>query len=228
MSHDLRAPLRSLNGFSRILLEDYAPQLDAEGVEHLERIHRASIHMGELIDGLLNLSRLTRKELASKTVDLRSIVAARADALRIEEPGRDVEFILHSVPPVHGDPVLLETAVVNLLDNAWKFTRGRDRARIEVGVAESEDGPAFFVRDNGVGFDLAHADKLFGPFQRLHERGAFPGMGIGLATVQRVIRRHGGDVWAEGRPGEGASFYFTLPQVDRERFAVATRSESAS
>jgi light-regulated signal transduction histidine kinase (bacteriophytochrome) len=211
VSHDLRAPLRSIDGFSQILfLEDHAEELDEDGKDYLERVRAASQRMAQLIDDLLNLSRLVRSEMRHEKVDLSTLVEGLAEELKQSEPRRPVEFIIEGGLVVEGDRRLLRVALENLLRNAWKFTGKQPRAKIEFGVSEHEDTPAYFVRDNGVGFNMAYADKLFGAFQRLHSVNEFEGTGIGLATVQRIIHRHGGLVWAEGQVNHGATFYFTL------------------
>ncbi|HEU4846632.1 MAG TPA: PAS domain S-box protein, partial [Rubrobacteraceae bacterium] len=210
VSHDLRAPLRAIDGFSQILLEDYEDKLDEEGRLYLRRTKNASQRMGHLIDDLLNLSRMTRSEMRRESVDLSALVEGVVEDLRATSPEHEVDVVVEEGLVVNGDESLLRVALENLLGNAWKFTRDRARPRIEFGTLEHEDTPAYFVRDNGVGFDMAYADKLFGAFQRLHSTGEFEGTGIGLATVQRIIHRHGGRVWAEGNIGSGATFFFTL------------------
>jgi PAS domain S-box-containing protein len=210
VSHDLRAPLRSINGFSQVLLEDYADKLDEEGKDCLGRVKAASEHLARLIDDLLDLSRMTRSEMSHERVDLSVLVRDFARELEQSDPEREVEFILEDGIVAEGDQRLLRVVIENLLRNAWKFTGNQPRARIEFGLTEFEGTQTSFVRDNGVGFDMAYADKLFGAFQRLHGTSEFPGTGIGLATVQRIIRRHGGSVWAQGAVGQGATFYFTL------------------
>jgi len=210
VSHDLRAPLRSIDGFSQVLLEDYASKLDEEGKDYLQRVRSASQRMAELIDDILNLSRLTRSEMRRETVDLSALAQAIATELRQSQPERQVEFIITPGLATKGDAHLLRVALENLLDNAWKFTNKRSPARIEFGYAETNGQSAYFVRDNGVGFDMAYADKLFGAFQRLHSSNEYEGTGIGLATVQRIIHRHGGNIWAESAVDQGATFYFTL------------------
>jgi signal transduction histidine kinase len=210
VSHDLRAPLRSIDGFSKILLEDYADELDEEGNDYLKRVRAASQRMGQLIDDLLDLSRMTRSEMRREGVDLSDLAKSIAEELKRSEPERRVEFLIEGGLLVEGDKSLLRVVLENLLRNAWKFTGKQTHARIEFGASEQEDERAYFVRDNGAGFDMAYADKLFGAFQRLHGGSEFEGTGIGLATVQRIIHRHGGRVWAEGRVGYGATFYFTL------------------
>jgi signal transduction histidine kinase len=210
VSHDLRAPLRSMNGFSHILLEDYAEKLDEEGKEHLKRISAASRRMAQLIDDLLNLSRITQSEMYREKVNLSSMAERIARELREKQPERKAEFVIAPELAVDGDMRFLRIVLEHLLDNAWKFTGKNARARIEFGVVKYDGRPAYFVRDNGVGFDMAYAGKLFNPFERLHSESEFPGTGIGLAIVQRIIHRHGGSVWAESEAEKGATFYFTL------------------
>jgi signal transduction histidine kinase len=211
VSHDLRAPLRSLDGFSQILLEDYADVLDAEGLGSLQRIRGAAQRMAGLIDALLSLSRLTRTDLQWDTVELSAMARAIAADLQRQEPTRQAVFTIADGLTATGDARLLRIVLENLLGNAWKFTARQPVARIAFGALAPPDGPpVFVVRDNGVGFDMAYAGKLFGAFQRLHHRREFPGTGIGLATVQRIVHRHGGRIWAEGAVGQGAAFYFTL------------------
>ena len=210
VSHDLRAPLRSINGFSEALLEDYADKLDEEGRDYLGRVKAASERMGHLIDGLLELSRVTRSKMSRERIDLSALATSVAQELKQSHTEREVELVVENGLVAEGNERLLRVALENLLRNAWKFTATQPQARIEFGLAEHEGTPAYFVRDNGVGFDMAYSDKLFGAFQRLHGESEFPGTGIGLATVQRIIRRHGGSVWAEGAVGQGATFYFTL------------------
>ncbi len=210
VSHDLRAPLRAIDGFSQILLEDYANRLDAQGADSLRRVRSASQLMGQLIDDLLMLSRVTRAVIQHERVDLSAAARAIAADLQKAHPQRRVRCRIAEGLAVEGDPRLLEIALRNLLDNAWKFTGTRAQATIEVGSSDRDGRLAFFVKDNGVGFDMAYADRLFGAFQRLHPVAEFEGTGIGLAIVQRIISRHGGRVWAEGATGEGATFYFTL------------------
>jgi signal transduction histidine kinase len=210
VSHDLRAPLRSINGFSQALLEDYEDQLDEEGRDYLGRVKAASEHMGRLIDDLLSLSRMTRSEMSHQRVNLSALAESIARELKQSHPEREVELVVQKGLVAEGDERLLRVALENLLRNAWKFTSKQPRARIELGLAEHEGTSIYFVRDNGAGFDMAYNHKLFGAFQRLHGANEFPGTGIGLATVQRIIARHGGSVWAEGAVGQGATFYFTL------------------
>jgi light-regulated signal transduction histidine kinase (bacteriophytochrome) len=212
VSHDLRAPLRSIDGFGQALQEDCAAVLDEQGLDHLQRIRTASKRMGHLIDGLLNLSRLTRGEIHPQNLDLAEIGRTILEELRRGEPDRVVECILPETMPARGDERLMLAALENLLGNAWKFTSRRKLARIELGAISAAEGKTvLFIRDNGAGFSMDHADKLFHAFQRLHTVQEFPGNGIGLATVQRIIHRHGGKVWAESEVEKGATFYFTLP-----------------
>lgn len=211
MSHDLRAPLRSIDGFSRALLDDYSAHLDETGKDYLHRVRAATQRMGQLIDDMLKLSRVTRSEMNFKTVNLSVLAQTVADELQHIQPERNVEFICTPGMIVRGDAHLLKVALENLLGNAWKFTSKREQAHIEIGVTHQVEASVYFVRDNGAGFDMAYVGKLFSAFQRLHAMTEFPGTGIGLATVQRIIHRHGGRVWAEGEPGKGSTFYFTLP-----------------
>jgi PAS domain S-box-containing protein len=210
VAHDLRAPLRGIDGFSLALLEDQGSRLDESGLEYLRRVRNAVQKMGRLIDGLLELSRVTRADVRSQPVELSKLVRSAAERLKESDPGRKVQIEIRDGLCERGDPVLLGAVVENLLDNAWKFTRNRPDARIEFGYVEDGGRPAYFLRDNGAGFDMAYSAKLFGVFQRLHTPQEFEGTGIGLATVQRIVRRHGGRVWAEGKIGAGACFYFTL------------------
>ncbi|MBI2851488.1 MAG: DUF1638 domain-containing protein [Chloroflexi bacterium] len=210
VSHDLRAPLRSAEGFSTVLLEDYGDRLDSQGKEYLVTIQKSSQLMAQLIDALLNLSRMTRQEMRWETVDLSGIAHSVIDELKKNTPGRQVRVAIAPALFCQGDARLLRVALDNLLGNAWKFTGKVTSPAIEVGVTDQEGVAAYYVRDNGAGFDMAYADKLFQPFQRLHTSEQFEGTGIGLANVQRIVRRHGGRVWAEGKVGEGATFFFTL------------------
>jgi PAS domain S-box-containing protein len=207
VAHDLKAPLRSINGFSRILRERYAPALDAEGMRFLDRVCTSAQHMGELIDGLLQLSRVTSRDIRRMSVDLSALAAATAGRLREDAPDREAEIQIEPGLTAVGDPTLLANVLDNLIGNAWKFTRDQPVTRIEIG----RQAGAYVVRDNGAGFDMAYAGKLFGVFQRLHGDREFEGTGIGLATVQRIVERHGGRIWAQSEPGRGATFHFTLP-----------------
>jgi len=210
VSHDLRAPLRSITGFSTVLLEDYADELDKEGKSYLKKISDAGELMGQLMDDLLKLSRVTRNDLSIQRLDLSDMAHAIVDELRQNEPHRKVKITIAPDMTANGDKNLLGLVLQNLLGNAWKYSSKTARPRIEMGTIERNGKQAYFVRDNGVGFDMTYANKLFQPFQRLHKATEFAGTGIGLATVQRIIKRHGGEVWAEGKVGEGATFYFTL------------------
>jgi len=218
VSHDLRAPLRSIDGFSRVLLEDHGPVLGDDGMDCLQRVRRASQRMAKLIDDLLKLSRLTRMDMRSERVDLSALAHSIAKDLQKTDPRRGVEFVITPGLTANGDPDLLSVVLENLLGNGWKFTQKRALALIELGVTQAPrpkglpqtDEPVYFVRDNGAGFDMAYVDKLFGAFQRLHANDEFAGTGVGLATVQRIIHRHGGRISAEGSVGEGATFYFTI------------------
>jgi PAS domain S-box-containing protein len=211
VSHDLRAPLRSIDGFSQILLEDCADSLDSAGHDSLHRIQAAARRMAALIDGLLDLSRVTRADIhPAEVVDLSELAASITHELRANEPLRRTSIHIPDGLVASGDPILLRAVLENLLSNAWKFTRPKPNAQVEIGAAQIDGQTAYYVRDNGVGFDMAYADRLFGAFQRLHKQTEFAGTGIGLATVQRIVRRHGGHVWAEAHVGEGATFWFTL------------------
>ena len=211
VAHDLRAPLRSIDGFSRLILRDAAARLDPATRENLDRVRAASSRMGGLIDDLLKLSHASRVEMRRRELDLSALAAAEVAQLQTAEPGREVTFVLAPRLTAHADSGLLRAVLQNLLHNAWKFTARTPAARIEFGCRATPEGPAFFVADNGAGFDPAYSDKLFMAFQRLHTTEEFPGNGIGLATVQRIIHRHGGHVWAEGRVNAGATLLFTLP-----------------
>jgi PAS domain S-box-containing protein len=210
VSHDLRAPLRAIDGFSQAVMEDYAGKLDANGRNYLQRVRAAAQRMGMLIDDLLKLARISRMDVEWSEVDLSGMGREVARDLKEAEPDRAATFDIADQLTVHGDPRLLRVALDNLLGNAWKFTKGRDPAVISLGRTDHNGETAYFVRDNGAGFDMTYADKLFGAFQRLHDAKEFPGTGIGLATVQRVLRKHGGRIWAEAAPDRGATFYFQL------------------
>ncbi len=215
VSHDLRAPLRRINGFSHALLEDHADVLDAKGKEYLRRVCAATERMGELIDDLLKLSRVTRAELRRGRVELSVLARGILEELRRVEPDRTVAVVVREGLVAQGDEQLLRIVLENLLGNAWKYTAKAARARVEFGASEVGLDTCYFVRDNGVGFQMAYAERLFTPFQRLHPEGEFPGNGIGLATVRRIVQRHGGEVWADGVEGAGATFYFKLPELER-------------
>ena len=211
VSHDLRAPLRSIDGFSQALLEEYRDRIDDQGRDYLRRVRAAATRMGELIDDLLNLSRVTRREMRRERVDLSVLARSAADQLERSKQYPPVQFVAADGVVATGDPHLLRIALDNLLGNAWKFSSKAASPRVEFGVTTTPRGErAFYVRDNGVGFDMAHAEKLFGAFQRLHAMHEFPGTGIGLATVQRIVTRHGGRVWVDAALGRGATFYVTL------------------
>ncbi len=210
VSHDLRAPLRSVDGFAQALEEDYGGRLDDEGRGYLKRVRAATQRMGQLIDDLLKLSRVTRAEMMREEVSLTEVAREVAGELKESRPGRDVTFRVEEGLVARADGRLLRILLENLLGNAWKFTSRREQALIEVGAVAHDGGRAFYVRDNGAGFDMAYAGKMFGAFQRMHGASEFEGTGIGLATVARIVHRHGGRVWAEGAVGHGATFYFTL------------------
>lgn len=211
ISHDLQAPLRSIDGFSRILQEDYNEKLDDQGKDYLRRIHAAIIHMYQLIDDLLKLSRVTKSDFNFEMVDLSALVRGVAETLRQNNPERDVELIIQDGISVRGDANLLRIAMTDLMENAWKFTSRTTHPRIEFGVAVEDGQAVYYLRDNGAGFDMTYTDKLFGAFHRLHRADEFPGTGIGLATVKRIVNLHGGRVWAEGEVEKGSTFYISLP-----------------
>ncbi len=211
VSHDLRAPLRGIEGFSELILANYKDRLDSEGQGYFDRICAAAKRMGILIDEILNLSRITRSTLEIKEVDLTSLTREVIKEVRKTDPARQINWVVQDSLKVRGDPALLNVVMTNLISNAWKFTGKKVEARVEIGKIDQAGETVYFVRDNGAGFDMAYQSKLFQAFQRLHTPKEFPGTGIGLASVQRVIRRHGGRVWAQGVVGEGATFYFTLP-----------------
>ncbi|MBI3609410.1 MAG: hypothetical protein HY204_01750 [Nitrospirae bacterium] len=210
VSHDLRAPLRSMDGFSRLLIEEYGNHLDDRGRDYLERVRAGALRMMKLIEDLLSLSRLGRSEMQRERLNLSALAEAAAAKLKESQPGRRVEFRIAPDLTVEGDRRLLRAVMEHLLGNAWKFTEKHPKAVIEFGATGREGQPIFFVRDDGAGFDMAYSHKLFGAFQRLHSPAEFPGNGIGLAVVQRIIHRHGGRVWAEGAVEKGAMFYFTI------------------
>jgi PAS domain S-box-containing protein len=210
VSHDLHAPLRRINDFSQILLNDYADSLDRQGSEYLERLQASSQHMSRLIDDLLDLSRVTRADMSRQQTDLSAMARVITGELLNEQPERQARFDIQEEIMVSGDPNLLNMLLQNLLENAWKFTSKKAETRISFGITEYQGRQVYYVRDNGAGFDMAYVDKLFEPFQRLHSTKEYPGTGIGLASVKRIIRRHGGQIWAEGEVDHGATFYFTL------------------
>lgn len=217
VSHDLRAPLRHIDGFARILKEEHAGELSQDGIRYLDRVLEAANHMGRLVDDLLKLARINRQEIAKQNVRLENVVREAIAELPPETRERSIEWRIEPLSQADCDPGLLKLVFSNLLSNSVKFTRTRRDAVIEVGECESRGLPAYFVRDNGVGFDQKYADKLFGVFQRLHRQEDFEGTGIGLATVQRIIRRHGGDIWAESEPDRGATFFFTLDAQPQQK-----------
>lgn len=219
VSHDLRAPLRSIDGFSQALLEDCVEQLDLTGHDYLRRIRTATQKMGQLIDDLLTLSRVIRSDMHREPVDLSRLATQTCQDLQQADPARQVEFIIAPGLVDRGDNRLLQVVLENLLNNAWKFTAKKPQAKIEFGMMPSQTNthPTYFVSDNGVGFEMVYTSKLFSPFQRLHSVSEFPGNGIGLATVQRIVHRHGGQVWTEGAIDRGATFYFTLTTEETGR-----------
>jgi len=210
VSHDLRAPLRAIDGFSHALMEDCQEQLPPAAEDYLRRIAAATRRMSDLIDGLLDLSRVSRAEMRWQEVDLAAMARQVAEGLQRSDPRRRVEWVIPESLTARGDPRLLRVVLDNLIGNAWKFSGGKQTAQVGIGLRTNGEGRAYFVADDGAGFDMAYAGKLFGAFQRLHSEREFEGTGIGLATVRRVINRHGGRIWAESEPGRGATFFFTL------------------
>jgi signal transduction histidine kinase len=227
VSHDLRAPLRAIDGFSQALLEDHGHDLGVDARGYLDRVRSAVQRMGVLIDDLLELSRVSRAAMQIGEIDLSVMASEIVADRRAAEPQRHVEVVIAPALVALGDARLLAVAFTNLLDNAWKYTGRNPDARIEVGAEPTNGERVFFVRDNGVGFDMQFADKLFGAFQRLHSERDFPGTGVGLATVARIVQRHGGRVWAEGVPGQGATFYFTLGRYGVPAAGVAPKNHVA-
>jgi len=211
VSHDLRAPLRAINGYAQAVLEDYAAALDAEGQRFLGIIRDSAKRGGELIDALLNFSRLGRQTLSMEPVDLTELARAVVDELRRSTDVEGMDVIVDPLQPTRGDRTLLRQVLANLIGNAFKFSRGRPHPQIEIGARREGQAVVYFVRDNGVGFDMRYADKLFGVFQRLHRADEFEGTGVGLALAQRIIQRHGGRIWADGKVDGGATFFFPLP-----------------
>jgi signal transduction histidine kinase len=219
VSHDLRAPLRHIDGFSKILLDESADHLNEAGRRAMDRIRYGAQQMGRMIDDLLEFSRLGRRDIARRPTNLRHLVDECLDVLKPAMEGRDIDLRIGELPMLDCDPALIKHVIVNLLSNAIKFTRDNKPAVIEIGQIGGYETPVIYVRDNGVGFDMRYVDKLFGIFQRLHRREDFEGIGVGLATVQRVIHKHGGRVWAESEIGKGATFYFALRRIQIEKFA---------
>jgi len=224
VSHDLRAPLEVMNGFSHMLQAEYGGRLDNTGREYLEQVRLATRRMAELIEDLLNLSRVTTVAMHWEKVDITLLASRIAAEIKRSDPQREVEFIIGQCRPVDGDARLLRIALENLLRNSWKYTSGHAHACIEFGCVEKGNRAAYFVRDDGSGFDPASAAQLFKPFQRLHSSAEFPGTGVGLATVQRIIQRHGGEVLAEGAVERGATFYFTVAEQAGSQFLGSVAS----
>jgi light-regulated signal transduction histidine kinase (bacteriophytochrome) len=210
VSHDLRAPLRAMDGFSSKMLEAYCDNLDKKGVHYLERIRAAAQRMGTMIDDLLRLSRIERAEVTCELVDMTSMAREIAEELRSTDESRQAEFVIEDDLAANADKGLLRCALENLMGNAWKFSKKCQHARIEVASQRKGKNTVYFVRDNGVGFDMKHSGNLFVPFHRLHTQNEFEGSGVGLATAYRIIKRHGGEIWAESSPEQGATFYFTV------------------
>jgi two-component system sensor kinase len=222
VSHDLRAPLRAIDGFSRILVEDYTDKLDDDGKRVLEVIRSNTQNMGRLIDDLLAFSRLSRKQMEAAPVDMDGLASDVFQQLKSVIGDQPIEFNLAPLPDVEGDPALIRQVFVNLLSNAAKYSRPRPKTVIEVNGRRENGDCVYSVKDNGVGFDMTYAKKLFGVFQRLHSVEEFEGTGVGLAIVQRIVHRHGGRVWAEGKVDEGATFYFSLPKESKHDGQLAT------
>lgn len=210
VSHDLRAPLRGIDGFSQALLEDYSEILDDTAKQYLNHVRSGTQKMGKLIDDMLNLAKLSRLELIPVEINFSHLAHAAAKQLKEQEPQREVTFKISENLTAKGDPGLLSIVIENLFANAWKFTARNPAAQIEFGLSDKKERPTYFIKDNGVGFNMAYSNKLFGAFQRLHSEKDFQGNGVGLAIIRRIITRHGGEVWAESKVNEGATFYFTL------------------
>ncbi len=212
VSHDLRSPLRRIDGFSRLLLDEYGEKLDATGFDYINRIRYSTLRLDDLIEDLLKLSRVTRQDLSYEPIELSVLVRIYAKILQERDPHRSADIRIKPDLYVKGDTALLRIAIENLLDNAWKFTSQKDHTLIEFGSTVEDERLLFFIKDNGAGFDNSYAEKLFKPFQRLHSEKDFPGTGVGLSIVSRIIKRHGGEIWADGAPGNGAVFYIYLPK----------------
>lgn len=210
VSHDLRAPLRAVDGYSKMVLKQFAPQLPAEGQQLLKRVRASAHRMGELIDGLLQFSRLGRESISMRPISVSGIVRGVLAELQSEQQNRTVELMVSELPDCVGDPLLLHQVFLNLLSNAFKFTRHKKKAVIKIGCEQNENENIYFIGDNGAGFDMRYVEKLFGVFQRLHSVEEFEGTGVGLSIVQRIIQRHGGRIWVKAQPNRGATFYFTL------------------
>jgi light-regulated signal transduction histidine kinase (bacteriophytochrome) len=217
VSHDLRGPLRSIDGFSKILLEEYGPSLGDQAKDYIGRVCASVGRMSQLIDDLLRLSRISRQEIKLTNTDLSALAGAVMADVRAADPNRAVELVVQPGLAAQTDPGLIRIALENLLGNAWKFTGKRERAKIEFGATAPDGQAVFFIRDNGAGFKVEYVNRMFTPFQRLHSEKEFPGTGIGLAITQRIIQRHGGRIWAEGSVGEGAVFYFTLGDASKKK-----------
>jgi two-component system sensor kinase len=224
VSHDLRAPLRAIDGFSRILLEDYADKLDEDGNRELQVVRKNAQNMGQLIDDLLAFSRLGRKAVEPSLIDMTDLAKSVFEQINVTDSERRPRLKIESIPPAQGDRALIRQVFVNLLSNATKYSRLKDQPVIEIGGNTKNGNNIYYVKDNGAGFDMQYANKLFGVFQRLHGAEEFEGTGVGLAIVQRIIHRHGGKVWAEGKVNEGATFYFTLPK-ENDGNATSTEHE---
>jgi light-regulated signal transduction histidine kinase (bacteriophytochrome) len=210
VSHDLRAPLRAIDGFSQVLLEDFSDNIGGKGVEYLQRVRAGAQKMAILIDDILNLSRVSRCEMNIVNLNLSELVGIIVQEHQEADAQRSVDVRIQPELKVAADAALLRIMLQNLIDNAWKFTSKMQAAKIEFGIMRLDNKAAFYLRDNGVGFDMAYADKLFVPFQRFHPVGEYPGTGIGLATVYRVVKRHGGQIWADSAPGQGTTFFFRM------------------
>jgi signal transduction histidine kinase len=227
VSHDLRGPLRAIDGFGQALVDDFAPQLPEAARRHLSRIRNSTLRMAQLIDDLLNLARVSRGSLERRAVDVGDLARQVVKELQQREPDRTLEISIWDDMNAEADPRFLRAALENLIGNAWKFTSKTTHARVEIGAIRDDARTVFFVRDNGAGFDMAYADKLFGTFQRLHSGNEFPGTGIGLATVQRIVQRHGGRIWADATVGKGAVFYFTLAPDGKDAAEPAQAASAA-